>query len=65
MKTGPFFEHSPKLYSIADVPTWNKINEGMMKMYQAEVMAKFPIMQHFLFGSILNFTPGGKNASSM
>lgn len=53
MKSGCFMEHSPILYSMTKCKSWNKINTGLLKMYEAEITRKLPIMQHFLFGSII------------
>lgn len=54
-KMGPFNEHSNKLWNISNVKTWRKVNEGMFKMYEAEVLRQFPIVQHFLFGKLFSF----------
>jgi serine/threonine-protein phosphatase 2A activator len=48
MKSGPFFEHSPMLYDISGVPSWAKVNSGLLKMYLNEVLRKFPVVQHLL-----------------
>ncbi|KAL3312856.1 Serine/threonine-protein phosphatase 2A activator [Cichlidogyrus casuarinus] len=54
VKTGPFFEHSSTLFGLTQVREgWSKINKGMIKMYKAEVLAKFPVVQHFKFGKHL------------
>lgn len=37
VKKGPFAEHSNQLWSISGVPTWTKINSGLIKMYKVEV----------------------------
>lgn len=34
-----------------------QVNQGLFKMYQVELLSKFPIMQHSLWGSLIPF-PG-------
>lgn len=53
VKKGPFAEHSNQLWSISAVGSWTKINQGLIKMYKKEVLSKFPVVQHVLFGSLL------------
>lgn len=53
-KTGaPFSETSPMLHGLAALPSWRKVNAGLLKLFQAEVLDKFPVIQHFKFGSLL------------
>ncbi|SAM09616.1 hypothetical protein [Absidia glauca] len=57
VKRGPFHEHSPMLYDISGLLRWNKVNTGMAKMYEAEVLKKVPVIQHFPFGNLFPFVP--------
>lgn len=57
IKRGPFAEHSNQLWNISMVQSWNKINSGLIKMYTAQVLEKFPVAQHILFGDLIKISP--------
>lgn len=45
-KQGPFHEHSSQLHSIAvGVPTWNKVNSGLLKMYEVVPISLAPVIK--------------------
>jgi len=54
LKTGaPFAETSPMLNDISHLGEWSRICAGLLRLYEAEVLSKFPVVQHILFGTIL------------
>ncbi|CAK5262917.1 unnamed protein product, partial [Mycena citricolor] len=56
VKRGPFHEHSSQLHSIATgVPNWAKVNSGLFKMYEAEVLGKRVVVQHIPLGGLLEW----------
>ena len=50
-----FGESSPILNDISAAANWEKVANGMVKMYQVEVMNKYPVMQHLRFGELFPF----------
>ncbi|XP_043276532.1 serine/threonine-protein phosphatase 2A activator-like [Venturia canescens] len=57
VKIGPFAEHSNQLWNVSAVSSWSKVNTGLIKMYKVEVLNKFPVIQHVLFGSLFSMKP--------
>ena len=43
------------LNDISGLHSWDKLTQGLMKMFEAEVLGKFPVIKHTRFGSILAF----------
>ena len=48
-----FEEYAPVLNSISKVRKWEKVADGLIKMYLDDVLKKFVVIQHFYFGSFL------------
>ena len=57
VKTGPFAEHSNQLWNISSVPSWSKVNSGLLRMFTGEVLEKFPVVQHVQFVTFIDISP--------
>ena len=55
VKKGPFSETARILYSIKDLPHFQKLNNGMLKMYKGEIFDRYLVIRHFRFGEILKW----------
>ena len=55
VKSVSFAEHSPMLNDITSVKGgWAQVNAGLWRMYEQEVLRKYPIVQHFIFTELLS-----------
>lgn len=54
IKSGASFsETSPMLSDISELGDWKRVTAGLFRLFQGEVLFKFPVVQHVLFGIIL------------
>lgn len=52
----PFAETSPMLNDISNIPEWARVCSGLVRLFQGEVLNKLPVIQHVVFGSLLQCT---------
>ncbi|XP_048970948.1 serine/threonine-protein phosphatase 2A activator isoform X4 [Canis lupus dingo] len=65
MKTGPFAEHSNQLWNISAVPSWSKVNQGLIRMYKAETPWTMEPRSLFLTGNPWSSFQRATEASSL
>jgi len=51
----PFSESSPILDNISGAASWEKVTNGLVKMYDDEVLGKHPVIKHAYFGTIIPY----------
>ena len=54
-KRTPLQVSAPVLWSISQVETWERVTLGLVRMYLAEVLGKRPVVQHLVFGKVLEW----------
>ena len=55
-KHAPLHEVAPLLHDFSRMDNWSLVCYGLMQMYKAEVLAKWPIVQHFYFGNTIRWS---------
>eukprot|EP00607_Mallomonas_marina_P008711 CAMPEP_0182424880 /NCGR_PEP_ID=MMETSP1167-20130531/11147_1 /TAXON_ID=2988 /ORGANISM="Mallomonas Sp, Strain CCMP3275" /LENGTH=376 /DNA_ID=CAMNT_0024605031 /DNA_START=261 /DNA_END=1391 /DNA_ORIENTATION=+ len=65
-KGAPFSESSPMLNDISGLSDWKSVYRGLYRLFQGEVIQKFPVAQHIAFGQLIpcTWTPSSSFSDS-
>lgn len=51
----PVWWHSYQLWNLTAISRWHRVNECLMSAYRRDVLGRFEVVQHLVFGELLKF----------
>lgn len=53
----PLWLHSYQLWNLTALPRWDRVNDCLMAAFRWQVLDRFDVVRHLMFGELLQFAP--------